>query len=116
MDALTRGERCRLAVEDDLAPAGRMPPHLNRAPVGRRRFRSQRLEGRLFGREARREAFRCGASGTCPAILSLVIRKDPSYVSLAETFERSGHVLDADDIDAYLDTSGVHAFPKLSKV
>src|SRR5262245_22640714 len=89
-DALTRGERCRLAVKDDLAPPRCMPPHFNRSPLGRRRFRLERLERGFFGCEARREALRRGASDACQAVLSLVLRKNPSDIPLAEALERSG--------------------------
>jgi len=114
LDALTRGERRRLAVQDDLASARRVSPHLDRAPVGRRRFRPERLESRFFRCEARREALGRGASDARPAVLSLVIRKHAPYVSLSEALERSSDVLDADDIDADVKPRRVHTFLKTS--
>ncbi len=66
--ALTRGKGCGLTVEDDLAPARRMPPHLNRAPVAQGRLRPQRLQRRFLGREPHGESLGRGMSNARPAV------------------------------------------------
>jgi hypothetical protein len=100
LNAATGREQRSRTAKDERAPAGLVPAHLNRAPIGPMTFRLQRLHGRFFRSKSRGEARGGGGGRGSEAIVCLASCEDAAHIPVAETVKRRGYLMHTHDVEA----------------